>query len=394
MRRIVEHHPGHDVTFYNALTAALRDKRGVDAVFGNQFDYYRHALISAAQECDCIFAVGHHVARELEFMGPAFSDAHIAVTFNGIPFEKITWDQRHAARERMRDYAEKLLGDRPDYVFTHVTRTAVSKGLWRDLRVLEAMERQFREEDRTGVLFVLSTELPARSPSDVRKMERSHQWPLAHREGDPDLSWGEASFYQGVQAFNTRARNIKVLFVNQFGWNREVCGENMSADMEFLDIRRGTDVEFGQSVYEPFGIAMLEPLTFGGICVLSGVCGCAGFVEKACESGGSPQESPQARRLCDNVLVAHYEHLGASHYEESELLSLSREIRDQHEMKVAAQVARELAAMLPRGDQQTRELLDSGYDLARHMSWDVVAGEHVLPELDAICARLRKLRIA
>ena len=39
----------------------------------------------------------------------------------------------------------------------------------------------------------------------------------------------------------------------------------MPADMEFLDIRRGSDLEFGQSIYEPFGIAQVEPLTYGAI---------------------------------------------------------------------------------------------------------------------------------
>ena len=51
--------------------------------------------------------------------------------------------------------------------------------------------------------------------------------------------------------------------------------------MSFLDIRRGSDVEFGQSIYEPFGIAMLEPLTYGAICVISSVCGCAGQLIQA-----------------------------------------------------------------------------------------------------------------
>ena len=38
----------------------------------------------------------------------------------------------------------------------------------------------------------------------------------------------------------------------------------MPEDMDTIDIHRGTDVEFGQSIYEPFGIAPFEPLTFGG----------------------------------------------------------------------------------------------------------------------------------
>ena len=43
----------------------------------------------------------------------------------------------------------------------------------------------------------------------------------------------------------------------------------MPADMEFMDIRKGSDAEFGQSIYEPFGIAQVEPISFGGICVFS-----------------------------------------------------------------------------------------------------------------------------
>ena len=74
----------------------------------------------------------------------------------------------------------------------------------------------------------------------------------------------------------------------------------MPADMEFMDIRKGSDVEFGQSIYEPFGIAQVEPISFGGICVFSNVCGCAGFVEKA--AGGQPTP---------NVIVADYTELPA-----------------------------------------------------------------------------------
>ena len=78
-----------------------------------------------------------------------------------------------------------------------------------------------------------------------------------------------------MQKFNACARQVKVILVNQFGWSTASCGSKMQPDMEFLDIRKGTDIEFGQSIYEPFGIAQLEPLSFGGMCVITNVCGCA-----------------------------------------------------------------------------------------------------------------------
>lgn len=383
MRRIVEEHPGHDVTFYNALSRAMAEEHYLDDVFGSQDSYYRHALVKTSRHCDRIFSVGDHVTKELRFIGPEFANAKIETVYNGIPSEKITLDERITSEERLRDYAEALLGDRPDYVFSHVTRTAVSKGLWRDLFVLEHLERAFRQTGKTAVLFVLSTEVPPRRPDDVREMERWWDWPVAHREGGNDLSHGEALFYAGVQAFNTRARQIKVLFVNQFGFERAVCGRRMPADLQFADLRRGTHLEFGQSIYEPFGIAQLEPLTFGGICVPSSVCGCVGFVEDV--TGG---------REVPNVVIARYDDYHVPGNDMKALLGLSREERSRHERAVAEQVARRILKVLPTSRAQADELLASGCELAEMMSWNIVADQFILPAVDAICEDRPTIRVA
>jgi len=371
------------MAFYNALSAAMESERYVEDVFGPQDQYYRHALVKASRHCDKIFAVGDYVVKELRFLGREFDDADIETTYNGVPVERITLAQKRASQQRMRDYAQTLLGDRPDYIITHVTRMAPSKGLWRDLRVLERLERAFRERGKSAVMFVLSTEVPPRQPADVAEMERWWHWPAAHRELDPDLSGGEALFYAGVQEFNARCRNIKVVYVNQFGWEPAVCGQRMPADMSFMDIRRGTDVEFGQSIYEPFGIAHLEPLTFGAVCVLSSVCGCAGFVEQVA-----------GERIPPNVIIADYCELGAENRDEQSVLGIDREKRDQYEARVGEQVARRLLEALPTDDASTEALLKSGHQLAMEMSWEVVAREYVLPGIEGACGRLRAARVA
>ncbi|MBP7934048.1 MAG: hypothetical protein KA354_05300 [Phycisphaerae bacterium] len=376
MRRIVESHPGHDVSFYNVLSTAIERERYVSDVFGSQDGYYRHALVSASRHCDKIFAVGDEVVKELRFIGAPFARAAIDTAYNGIPSQQIGLAEKRVSHERMKAYAQTLLGDRPDYIFSHVTRTAPSKGLWRDLRVLERLEPLFRARGKTAVMFVLSTEVPARRPQDVLSMERWWRWPVAHREVDPDLSHGEALFYQGVQEFNARARAIKVVFVNQFGWSQAVCGSRMPANMDMLDIRRGTDLEFGQSIYEPFGIAQLEPLTYGGICVPSNVCGCVGFVEEATAGGDHP-----------NVIIADYCHFDGQPRDEAGWLSITREERDAHEGCVAERIAAEIMQRLPENEQQVEQLMTSGYELARQMSWDVVAEQYVLPGIESICRR-------
>jgi hypothetical protein len=246
-----------------------------------------------------------------------------------------------------------------------------SKGLWRDLRVLYKIEEEFRTQRKTGVLLVLSTETSPRHIRDIYKMEAGYNWPVAHREGLPDLSGGEANFYTAVQEFNARSRNIKIIFINQFGFEPNKCGKRMPKDMEFMDIRRGSDVEFGQSIYEPFGIAQLESLTFGGICVFSSVCGCGGFLRDVTNG-----------KNVTNVIVADYTNLesrGCGDIED--LLQIDQPVRDHIEETVSRKVAMQICSRLPKSESETKGMIQTGYSLAKDMSWDVVVENYLLGSL-------------
>lgn len=371
VRRIVEEHPGHDTMFYNVMRQAHADHLYVNEVFGNQHTYFKHALVDAAKHCDRIYAVGDSVAEEMRFLAPEFETANIDIVYNGIPAYEISLTQKHAARDKLQRYCENLLGFRPDYVFTHVTRLVRSKGLWRDLLVLGQMEKGLREEGKSAVFLLLSTEVSPRRTCDIHHMEATYGWPVAHREGWPDLSGGEAEFYTAIQRFNARSRNIKGVFLNQFGFDQKSCGRRMPEDMEFMDIRRGTDVEFGQSIYEPFGIAQLEPLTFGGICVVTNVCGCAGFLRDAA-----------AGQNIRNVILADYTTLSNCPGTDIEdLLQIDRKTRDRIEAAEGARVAREILERLPRTDAQLERMIHEGHRLACEMSWDRVVCKYLLRNL-------------
>ena len=367
MRRIVEHHPGHDTMFYNVMRSAISQGHYLDDVFGDQSGYYKHALVKASRFCDGIFAVGDYTLKEIRFMGPEFVHVDAQVAYNGVPCWRISVDEKMASRRKLQQYCKNLLKFEPTYVFSHVTRLVPSKGMWRDFRVLEHLEEHLRTRGETAVLFSLSTEVPARRSDDVRRMEQAYRWPVVHREGLPDLSGGEAAYYQGVQEFNACSRNIKVVFINQFGFEQKLCGSRMPSDMEFMDIRKGSDVEFGQSIYEPFGIAQVEPISFGGICVFSNVCGCAGFVDKI-----SPDPTP-------NVIIADYTDLPEKSLRPEQLLTIGQPQRDQIEDTVAALVASELVERLPRTRQEFEKAIDVGHRLAEKMSWDAVARDYVVP---------------
>jgi hypothetical protein len=194
---------------------------------------------------------------------------------------------------------------------------------------------------------------------------------VAHREGWPDLSGGEAAFYSQVQEFNAKSRNIKIIYLNQFGFSRKACGTRMPEDMEFLDIRRGTDVEFGQSIYEPFGIAQFEPLTFGGICVISSVCGCSGFLRDVTNGEG-----------VKNVIVADYTNLESRSYRDIEdMLQIDRSVRNQIEISESEKVAMQICSRLAKGETEIEGMIQTGYRLAKDMSWDVVIKNYLLNSL-------------
>lgn len=371
MRRIVEKHPGHDTMFYNAMKRGHERKLCVSEVFGNQSWYFKHVLVEASRYCDAICAVGDYIVDELRFLAPGFQTTRIDTVYNGIPAYQSSVGERLHSKRKLQVYCERLLGYRPDFVFTHVTRLVQSKGLWRDLRILEHVEREFRAQDKTGVLFLLSTEVSQRRSVDIYKMESSYNWPVAHREGMPDLSGGEATFYTAIQEFNARSRNIKIIFINQFGFEPKHCGRRMPEDIEFMDIRRGSDVEFGLSIYEPFGIAQLEVLTFGGICVVSSVCGCAGLVRDI--SGAEDVK---------NVIIADYTSLERYNFADIEdVLQIDRSVRDEIEHSVSEIVAMQICSRLAKNESDIESMIESGYNLAKDMSWDVVVKNYLIKSL-------------
>jgi len=382
MRKIVEDHPGHDIMFYNVLRSARREDLYLEDIFGPQDHYFKHALVTASKYCDNIMAVGDYVIKELRFLGPEFNHVDIDLCYNGIPSSQIDLKQKLASKARLQRYCEILLDYRPDYVFTHVSRLAISKGLWRDFRVLEHIERAFRQQNKTAVMYLLTTELPRRRREDILHMENWWKWPVAHREGLPDLSGGEAALYTGIQEFNAKARNIKVLLINQFGFDSFTCGTRMPADMEFMDIRCGSDVEFGQSVYEPFGIAQLEPLTFGGICVVTNVCGCVGFADAIAGSEPSP-----------NIILADYVDIDEPDLEIEDLLRFDQTKRDQMEQRIARKLAEEVLRRLPKNNSEVEWYIQKGYSIASHMGWENVADEYFLPAIERACRKTRVLQL-
>lgn len=370
VRPVVEKLPGHDTMFYNVLKAAEKQNKYIEDLFPLATESYKHDLVKAARYCDCVFAVGDYVVEELKFLDPHFRTMEIDLVYNGIPSMKITPKQREESHTRMQQYAENLFGMRPNWIAAHVARPVLSKALWRDLHVLHEMEPMLAERGETAVYFMLGTLAGQRRIADVRHMESVYGWPVNHEHGYPDLCQGEDVLGDLFQDFNRNHRAVKVAFVNQWDWNHDVCGDRMPEDMTFADIRHGTDVEFGMSVYEPFGISQFEPLSFGALCVPSNVCGCMGFA----------RQTDREISIADNIIEANY--LGLAPEESLDVLkNIPASRRDEIEAIEAKRLAKEIFDRLPRYPSQIAKRIQTGYELAHRMSWENVMENYFLPGL-------------
>jgi hypothetical protein len=375
VRPIVEKTAGHDTMFYNVLRAGMREGRTLEQVFPEVFDNYKHSLVKAARYCDHIFAVGNYIEEELHFLDPHFRTMDVDLVYNGVPTSPVTLEAKQQSMERMRTYAVNLFGARPTWVFTHVCRPVLSKGLWRDLGVLHPMDAMLAGLGETAVYFLLGTLAGQRRPQDIRHMERVYGWPVAHEEGYPDLCGGEEVLGDMCDNFNRNHQAIRAVLVNQWDWNRRYVGERIPQDMTFADIRRGTDVEFGLSVYEPFGISQFEPLSCGALCVVSSVCGCAGFARRA--AGGQEVE---------NVLVADYLKV-AQGLSLEQLHDLPTQERDRIESGENLRLAKLILQRLPRDSQTVARRIADGNELAGKMSWEHVVEDYFLPSLERAVGR-------
>ena len=410
-RLLVESHAGHDTRFYNALLRARESHLPLDTVFGEQTSYFKHAIIRQAIHCDAIFAVSDTVREELRFLGGPFANCRIDLVYNGIRSEKFKVADLLDSKRRLQEYCRTLLGFKPDYVFTHVARMVLSKALWRDVRVAGHLDRLLASSGKTAVLFVLATSEPAgRQPEQVESWEALYGWPVGHRGDNGDLIGEEAPFFfDDVEPFNHSAGNSRIVFVNQFGWSQDRCGRSMPADMTFSDIRRGSDLEFGQSIYEPFGISQVEPVQFGTISCVSSVCGLLGFVQQAAKelveegilAAGEQDGRGDGRIILPGggalgtafadktfpLVVADY--IGLPEGQEPgtprDALDIDGAARGSIEARNSEDTARQIFERLPGSRKKKTELRRQGSALAGRMSWETVVKTSFLPGLARIC---------
>lgn len=356
-RFIVESHQGHDISFYNILKKE-KGKRSLEEVFGSQKQNPRNELVKRADELDVILCVSDVVKDEFTFLKGKECEK-IRIAYNGLSFKDITFDEKIESRKKICSFVENLLGFTPDVLFTHVARFVISKGFWRDLTLLYFLDKLFYEKGIKGAYILLSTLIATgRDPEDILKMEKEYRWPLNHKRGWPDLVGQEAEMWEYIQTFNKNSKAIKGIFINQFGFSREACGNAVPESTEFNHLRIASDAEIGLSIYEPFGISHIEVLPFGGISILSSSCGASFLLEKVFKDF-KPYFTIDFIKEGENLTT-------------EELLSLKRERRDEMERRCIERVAKEIFELLPITDERRKLYLEKTKDFVGELRWERV----------------------
>lgn len=356
-RNVVETIAGHDIAFYSTMRKNIRKGRSFEDEYGVQ-NTYRSVLVKLSKGFDYIFAVSDIIKEEYRYLIPDVDEKKLKVVYNGIPLRYISHEEKLRSREHLKNYIGNLFNFDPDIIFTHVTRLVMSKGIWRDITFLYILDEIFHRFKIKGAYILLSTLIgTGRDSTNIAVMEREHGWPVIHREGWPDLVGAEKDIYAYLSLFNARSRSIKGIFLNQFGFDRRSCGERVPENAEFSDLRIGSDAEFGFSIYEPFGIAQLETLPFGGIAALSSSCGCASFVQKCLSSLSSS-------------LYTVFEFISGEQYEKEDLSLISTEQRFQLEKEHLQKNADMFFNILPKNDTERLRLLDEIQENLECLGWE------------------------
>ncbi|WP_147446779.1 hypothetical protein [Corallococcus sp. CA047B] len=333
-----------DARFYNVQRLGLEQGRTLDQVYPVG-TWPNFQILRNGHLCERVGAVSASVADELRFLDPRYSLQPVTVVPHGHRLIETEGDAKEAASVRVLRHARKQWGQDFRLLLTHISRDEVCKGLWRDVDVCEHLAELLPPERRPALL-VMVTEWNEADPSDNLRHVKAR-----------------------VEAFNARGTGVHIALVNQPTWP---AGLDFTRD----DLHRATDVSLGQSLYESHGLAQLEALGCGAICVISGASGARRTLREQCEALGLSESAHPNLVVSDPVTDAR--EAGLARTVEGWKALPATVLREQ-ESRTARRVAEEVVRRLPRDAHEGRLLLETGRALAERMRWEPLIREQLLP---------------
>jgi hypothetical protein len=127
------------------------------------------------------------------------------------------------------------------------------------------------------------------------------------------------------------------------------------------------------------------------------VCGCSGFLRDTTGAGD-----------VKNAIIADYTNLdyrqasldpptagfnqnpallGHGYAEIEDILQIGRSVRDRIEASESEKVAMQICSRLPKNEAEVESMIQTGYELAKNMNWDVVVKNYLLSSLQLVPAK-------
>ncbi len=373
VRRIVENLGGADISFYNILEFGKKEGLSLESIFGSQDDWYRTPLVKLAKRFDKIFAVGDWVVEEYKFLCPDVSPKKIVTVYNATSSDHYSLEDKLKSQEKIKRSIKNKFGfSEIDIFITHVCRLVKSKGIWRDFILLSYLDNLFEKNGLRGIYILLSSLIATgRPPQEVEKMIKEYHWPFEHRVGWPDLIGYEIEIYRYVKTFNAKSKNIKALFINQFGFSKRKCPTLFTEDIDTRDLRVGSDIELGMSIYEPFGIAHIETLPFGGFSIPSTSCGVSFFLENIFENTFKPYF------ILDFISTG-------KNFSLDSIKNLTEEKRYALEEYYIANNISKIFERIPKTIKDKERFLNEISKVGHKLNWDYVIKTYFIPQLESL----------
>lgn len=370
-RSIVENYKGHDVSFYNILSESEKKYLSMESVFPEILESYRTQLVKRTTVFDYIFAVSDIVAKEYLFLNPQINKEKVKIVYNGVAFHTIDIKKKIESREKISNYIESIFNFKFNVLFTHVTRLVLSKGLWRDLVLLEELDEKFSLNGLKGAYILLSTLIgTGRNSSDIHRMEKEYGWPVLHKKGWPDCIGYEEEIYDLIQLYNAKSKSIKAVFINQFGFDTRTCGDRVPLGTTIVDLRIASDAELGYSIYEPFGISQIESVPFGGISLLSRACGASYLFEKIWENDKNAPYHIIDFSSLEDLKLSQINEILLSSDKITSLKNLDSNLRKQIETNFFKINCLKIIEKLPKTDKERESLLETNSTKVMNFGWE------------------------
>ena len=69
------------------------------------------------------------------------------------------------------------------------------------------------------------------------------------------------------------------------------------------------------------------------------------------------------------------------------MLQIDQPVRNQIEASESEKVAMQICSRLAKNESEIESMIQTGYDLAKNMSWDMAVKNYLLSSLQSVCAK-------